>query len=468
MKYINQLIKKKLVLTFYFVLFTFYCSAQDSIRISGQFFNNTKFAKVVVQKFGLGVFDIAAVPIDKETGAFTIIAPLDVEPGVYRFRYNQTEGDYVDIILNGKEKEVEFSVDVALEGDKRFAKYSKSLENRIWQNFEQQLKAHHLEINVLDAFISVFPNKKDAFYLSALKERTKKVHNYQQFRSNFIKTTPYYYAKQLANYTPNFFPNPTEDFRLQDFYKYENFWKGKTTTEESLLNTPLYTDAILAYLKYYMNPEMAFSEEEMNVGFKKSVDTIMNLFSGNEKTQEFAIKYLQLGFKELGNEEVLKYIDEKYASLAQCTTDDSELQKRLKGYETLKIGNLAPEIVLTDSTGTTKSLKDYPQEDVIVVFWASWCPHCMEEMPKLNDWAISNPNTLVLAISLDEDFTAFQEAIKKLPNMVHNCDLQKWNGKIVKDYYVAATPTFFKLDKEREIVGKYVDVKNLTSSITNK
>jgi hypothetical protein len=85
----------------------------------------------------------------------------------------------------------------------------------------------------------------------------------------------------------------------------------------------------------------------------------------------------------------------------------------------------------------------------------------MEEMPKLQEWASKNTNTLVLAISLDDDFTAFQEAIKKFPNMLHNCDLQKWKGKIVSDYYVAATPTFFKLDKDRKLTGKYSSVEKL-------
>jgi thiol-disulfide isomerase/thioredoxin len=451
----------KVIFSFYLLLFALYCTAQDSIRISGQLQNNTQFAKVVINKFGIGSTAIAATAIDKETGNFKIAAPLDIQSGVYRFQYSQSTGDYVDVILNGKEKEVHFTLDVNQEADKRFPVFTQSRENSTWQAFEQQRKAMNLELEVLDGFLSMYPNKQDPFFQNALKERGVKIKKYQAYRANFIKTTPHYFAKQMAAYTTNYFTNPLEDWRLQEYYKFENFWQGKPTLDEALLNTPLYSEAVLAYIKYYMNPDIGFSEEEMTAGFKKCVDTIINQFQGNEKTNEFAIKYLQLGFKELGNENLLQYIDQNYAAAAQCTTDDTELQKRLKGYEALKIGNLAPEIVLSDNEGTTKTLQDYPQEEVIVVFWASWCPHCMEEMPKLQEWAKTNPNTLVLAISLDEDFTAFQEAIKKFPNMLHNCDLQKWKGKIVSDYFVAATPTFFKLDKERKIVGKYSNVNEL-------
>lgn len=453
----NKKFNKKVVFIFYFLLFTFFCSAQDSIRISGQFLNNTQYTKVVIRQFGIGSQDIAAVLVDKETGMFSITAPMDILEGIYRFQYSQAGGDYVDVILNGKEKEVHFAVDVEKEATRRMVHFTKSAENIAFQNYEQKRKALYQELEVLDGFINVYPNKKDAFYLSAIKERKKKVQIYQQFRTNFIKTTPFYFAKGMAVFSPYLFPNPLENYRLQDFYRHENFWEGKTTTDPLLLNTPLYTDAILNYLQYYMNPDIGFSEEEMNAGFKKCVDTIMNRFSRNEKITEFAIKYLQMGFKELGNEKVLQYIDEQYAIAQQCTSDDKALQKRLKGYEALKVGNIAPEIVLTSNDGTTKTLKDFPHEAVVVVFWASWCPHCMEEMPKLQEWAKNNPSTLVLAVSLDDEYTAFQNAIKDFPNMLHNCDLQKWKGQIVSDYFVAATPTIIVLDQERNILGKYAN-----------
>jgi thiol-disulfide isomerase/thioredoxin len=171
-----------------------------------------------------------------------------------------------------------------------------------------------------------------------------------------------------------------------------------------------------------------------------------------------------MGFKELGNEKVLQYIDEQYAIAQQCTSDDKALQKRLKGYEALKVGNIAPEIVLTSNDGKPKTLKDFPHEAVVIVFWASWCPHCMEEMPKLQEWAKNNPSTLVLAVSLDDEYTAFQNAIKDFPNMLHNCDLQKWKGQIVSDYYIAATPTLMVLDQNRNIDSKWNGIISFINS----
>lgn len=459
----------KTLVAIYFLLFTSYLKAQDSIRIYGQLKNNTKFTKVVVQKFGTGVFDIAAVAVDKETGNFNITAPIYVEQGIYRFRYSQTGyGDYVDVIINGKDTKIDFSVDINQEPDNRNPFFTASEENKIWYQFKKQQKEKLNELMVKQNFLVSYPNKKDKSYVTLQKEYEKSVKEYIKNHHQFIGKTPFYWAKSLSQFQNVYFPDLNEHPRIQIYNAHENFWEGKPTKDTLLLNTPLYTDAILNYLQYYMNPDMQFSEEEQNNGFKKCVDKIVAQFGTNESTKEFAIKYLQMGFKEIGNETILQYIDQTYAVNEQCTTEDDELKKRLKGYETLQIEKQAPDIELTVADGSTKTLKDFSQEQVLVVFWASWCPHCMEEMPKLQEWAKTQNNTLILAVSLDDDFSKHQETIKQFPEMLHYCDLQKWNGKIVSDYYVAATPTLFLLDKERKIVNKFNSIESFINSSTNK
>ena len=131
----------------------------------------------------------------------------------------------------------------------------------------------------------------------------------------------------------------------------------------------------------------------------------------------------------------------------------------MAGYAAMKEGNQAPNIIfekqINSSSALAVGLYNIKSEQTLVVFWASWCPHCMEEMPKLNEWAKNNPNTKVIAISLDEDKTAYENAISNFTNLSHYCDFKKWNSKAVKDYYIYGTPTFILLDKDKKIVGKY-------------
>jgi thiol-disulfide isomerase/thioredoxin len=445
-----------------FFLFFTVSQSQESIQISGQLLNNTRFASIVVEKFGIGYDRIGLIPVNQETGSFSIEAPGDIEPGVYRFRYTQTGSEFVDVIINAREKHIHFTLDIQQEPNERLPVFQQSTANNQWYQWQNKVRAALLEISLMEQLLADWPNTKDSVYGYIENNRNLRIAEFEKQRQLFINDPNHdSWAIAMIKNKPNYFTQPREDWRLQDFHKRNNYWQNIETNKPELINTPLYTDLILNYMMYYMNPEMSFSEEEMVQGFKKSADTVIRRFSNNETTRDFAIRYLQKGFKEIGKEEVLQYIDQRYAA-EQCTDGDIELKNRLAGYEALKPGNPAPEIKLRGTDSHDKNLFDFKQDKILLVFWASWCPHCMEEMPKVQEWAKNHPETLVLAISLDEDLSAFQKAIQQFPDLLHYCDALKWEGEIVKAYYIAATPTFFLLDGKRKILDKAAGLQRIT------
>jgi len=46
-------------------------------------------------------------------------------------------------------------------------------------------------------------------------------------------------------------------------------------------------------------------------------------------------------------------------------------------------GKEAPDFTLRDLDGKVHKLSDYRGKDVMLVFWATWCPPCMMEIPHL-------------------------------------------------------------------------------------
>ncbi len=48
-------------------------------------------------------------------------------------------------------------------------------------------------------------------------------------------------------------------------------------------------------------------------------------------------------------------------------------------------GKNAPDFVVTDINGNQHKLSDYKGKNVMVVFWATWCPACNMEIPHLID-----------------------------------------------------------------------------------
>lgn len=450
--------KKHILLILILVFNINFMKAQDGIVIQGELKNNSRFAKVVVNKFGIGSFAIAAFPI--QNNKFKIAVPLDLEPGIYRLQYSQTSTEYVDVIINGKENNITFSLDLLSEPEKRKPIFTQSQENQSWYDYQNQSQLQLQKIIALQQTLAGYPNTTDKIVAELQKTVIQEQQNYNKQQVIFLKNNTNTWAASMVQNKPVYFTNPRDEWRIQDRNRIDNYWNMLDTNNPQLINTPLYTEHILEYLKYYMNPDMHFTEDEMNEGFMKSVDTIIQKFSGNEVTKKFAIQYLQLGFKELGNEKVLQYIDEKYKeTLEQCQdeTDKAAFDKRVQGYAAMKVGNKAPDVTFTTHDFNLHAIA---AERIIVVFWASWCPHCMEELPKLNEWALANPKTKVVAISLDEDKTAYETAIQKFPALIHDCDFKKWEGNAVNDYFVYGTPTFIVLDKDKNILGKYTDFKS--------
>ena len=441
-------------------MFVFFQSqAQESIVIKGEFKNNSRFAKMVVSKFGVGSFPIAAVPIQE--GKFSLSAPMDIEPGIYRFQYSQTSNDYVDLIISGKEKEIEFSIDL-LSIENKSPQFTKSKENKIWYGYLAQSQKQLQKIELLSQFLGAYPSVKDKIVVQGSQALAVEKVNYVKQKNLLLNQNATTWAALIIKNKPYYFTNAKDDWRIQNLEKQTHYWDQINTTNPKLINTPLYTELILEYLKYYMNPEMNFSEAEMNEGFKKCVDTIMAKFSGNKDTEKFALKYLQLGFKEIDKSEVLQYIDQKYQTMAlQCQDDveKSAFENRMASYDAMKEGKIAPNIAFEDQT----SMYDIKSEKTLIVFWASWCPHCTEEMPKVNEWAKDHLDTKVIAISLDDNKAEYDLGIKQLPNLSHHTDLKKWDGKAAKDYFVYGTPTFILLDSQKKIIKKGSSFAMLTA-----
>ena len=64
--------------------------------------------------------------------------------------------------------------------------------------------------------------------------------------------------------------------------------------------------------------------------------------------------------------------------------------------------------------GKPAHLSDLKGKVVVLNFWATWCPPCVEETPALNglQQRIASRGGVVLGVSVDEDETAYQKFLK--------------------------------------------------------
>ena len=105
-----------------------------------------------------------------------------------------------------------------------------------------------------------------------------------------------------------------------------------------------------------------------------------------------------------------------------------------------------------------------PPPYTLVVFGASWCPKCKEEIPEIakhyQEW--KNSGLEVVFVSLDENELSFINFAASFP-FISLCDYQKWNSPIAQNYHVFGTPTMYLLDNTQKIILRPNSVKAMNA-----
>jgi len=125
-----------------------------------------------------------------------------------------------------------------------------------------------------------------------------------------------------------------------------------------------------------------------------------------------------------------------------------------------RIGSAAPDFTITDSQRTV-SLQQFRGKPLVLNFWATWCPPCVEEMPSLVQLhKLLGDQVTILAVSEDADDSAYKQFIRD-----HNIDLltvrdQHHTNEI---YGTFKYPETFIIDRNGKIVRKFIGATDWTS-----
>ncbi len=117
---------------------------------------------------------------------------------------------------------------------------------------------------------------------------------------------------------------------------------------------------------------------------------------------------------------------------------------------TLSLGDMAPEFEAKQLDGSTFRLADYRgKKAVLIDFWATWCPPCIEEIPTIKRIADTyrDQGLEVVGVSLDRDEKALRDFVKREKlSYVQVFDKEKARA-ITKSYGVWGIPSVFLIDK---------------------
>lgn len=264
-------------------------------------------------------------------------------------------------------------------------------------------------------------------------------------------------ASTIAQYRIEEIPVTIQAFREIDY------------TDNRLYKSGLLNKVIESHFWLIENSDRSI--DSVYIEMNTSIDILVaNLLSDEKKLNE-TTKYL---FKLLEKRSLFnasEYLALKLLNEQGCTLNN-DFSAQLESYRAMKKGNIAPDFDFNkdifasgyQTTEKPKKLSDLSSKYTVVVFGASWCSQCPQELSKISrlykKW--KEQRVEVVFVSLDENENIFKSFISVFP-FISFCDYQKWESPIVKSYYVFATPTIYLLDNKREILLRPNSVSQLDS-----
>jgi cytochrome c biogenesis protein CcmG, thiol:disulfide interchange protein DsbE len=131
-----------------------------------------------------------------------------------------------------------------------------------------------------------------------------------------------------------------------------------------------------------------------------------------------------------------------------------------RGSHPERIGTPAPMFALNDGEHSV-DLKDLHGHVVVLNFWASWCAPCVEELPSLEDLQRDLPQVQIVAVSTDDDATAYERFLKE--HSVSLLTVRDAEQRSNAMYGTYRYPETYVIDKDGMIRRKFIGPQEWTS-----
>lgn len=430
---------------FWILLLTTVAFSQPKFTIKG-YFNGTVNKEIILKGFNA----LDDTVIDKTTtdanGNFTLTYP---ETYVGAAVLEIVKGKKIVLLLNHED----FTVQWPDLSSSKTLSFTNSVENKTFdssQTLYQNTQEKKAGINHLLPFYKDEPQKLQFFKteLSQLEnivsEDLKKI-DPKIYAGYYLRTKILAANMQLSSKR---YP--------EQLSQYINQFKELDFSDDRLLHSGLYDELLQTFVAVNMNREDKY--QRLNEG----TDAVLKSLNAKPELKQNCAEYLFNIYEKKSLFEASEHLAMSMLNDKNCNLD-SKHQALFEQYRKMATGKTAPDIVFENPQKS--HLYDLKNRYKLVVFGASWCQKCTEEIPKLKtfyeDWK-NKYNLEIVFISLDTKKAEYDRFVKDFP-WISNTDLKGWESKPVTEYCVFATPTMYLLDAQNQIKLKPISAEQIKS-----
>ncbi|MFW5761047.1 MAG: thioredoxin-like domain-containing protein [Cyclobacteriaceae bacterium] len=468
-KMANQLISRLLIITLTHLLISSSIWAQNNITATF-----TKLANQYIKLVRFNGFDTYAIDSTKadENGRFNLKFSKDD----YGMGYLLSEDEISFVVILSGEREKGKGEMLKLTGESlanpERINVIDGIENKLFEQYASEHPRREQTLSAWDYLTKIY--SKDSLFTihqtprQAIEAEKKRIKTEDSLFLAGLPQNSYvsYYlplrklvssVSTIAQYRTEEIPATINAFRKIDY------------TDSRLYKSGLLKEVIESH--FWLIENSGRSLDSVYIEMNKSIDILVeNLLSDKQKLNEIT-EHL---FKLLEKRSLFKtseYLALKLLNEQTCTINN-DFATQLESYRAMKKGNTAPDIKFKNdiiapgykATEIPKVLSDIKSNYTVVVFGASWCPQCPQELSRIvNQYSKWKEQSVeVVFVSLDQDEQIFKNFASVFP-FISICDYQKWESPVVKDYHVFATPSIYLLNSKREIILRPYSVSQLDS-----
>lgn len=485
--------RPKLYLLLFLVLTVYSSQAQDkksidknplTIKIKTNFTNTYCF---LANHFGPQKFKVDSISIDsKGNGVFKDTKGL-VKGGIYLLVFPANGNQYLEMILSGKEKNIELSFDSSNFTD---VKFKNSEENDVFYADVKYLEPYQREASKLgDEYRKIKDSKdpKDIERKTILEKELKaKEKELVNRRLSIINGKPHLlYAKILNLMRDIDVPDAPikADGKIDSSFKYyyfkNHYWDYTDFNDDRMLYTPIFENKF----KYYFDNLVIKHPDTL----KKEVDYIIGkIKNNNSDMMRYCLASMLNDYansKIMGQDALYVYIVLNYYAKGKAPwTDSVSLKKMIADAEDLEpvlIGKTAQNFAVFDTTLVNyKRLYDMNKNTYkLLVFWSPDCGHCKKEIPVLdslyptflkNDCDVFSVST-VADEGKGENIAMWKKFIRDNKLKFENYADPKYqmNPLFKVLFKIKGTPEYFLLDQNNKIIAKKLAPEQIVDFLTN-
>ena len=437
----NYTIMKNTLFTF-FLLVGLGVQAQHSI--SGTFMPAKDYEWLIAYRLKPGTQNYIA-QTKVQNGVFSLRIPENSLPGTYRLVYAVPQEEfYFDVIYNGKE-------DISLAFDsKNGVSFLSSEENILFNTYFKKIIA--LEQQIVDFYTNGNTNKKE---YAVIVRQMHGLQNSYEVKSEGLMSN--HFIKSNKPYIP---------VEYQSIHDYVNSKKERYFNALEIDNPILQASGFLtnklANFVFTALPLETSTLLERQGAMISNVDIINKKISSINTKYKIHLYYTLWAQAAASDYTITSdYIYNTYLKDLSTEYGNQDKVNQIEEHNRLRMGAIAPDIKWSKSDSRYELSTLEGSGNYVLAFWSSTCSHCLRELPALHKELISNKDIKVVAIGLEDDDITWKQESARMPQFEHVLALGKWDSEYADLYAINRTPAYFILDKDKKIIAKPEDDKEV-------